>query len=376
MIDAASPPHPNPNPPSEEEDVKIEHHALVTVGGGIGGLILALYLDANYYHHHQPADSDSKHDNNDILSSSSLSLLLSSLLSFNAGIVAGDDNSAIDDVRLLGCGITRSGILGGAIGAMMNLVGRGRKTTMANSGGASSPLLSTTIMGIRRYRLSGRHDACRGVGIAIHFGKRVIGVSGTIVDGSNSNTDSIVGDGSNMARPCRPRTLIEFNDGSKVSCSPLIGADGINSRVCDYMINPIVLRRTVPAASDDDDSGGGGMFLAPLESSTWGAGVVALDSWHIGGGGGNGDVAGEGGNVAMGGKNKNVRPAVLLSDAAHPPVLYIGQGAMMATKDAGTLAMVLREYCPPVVLWATTSPKGGVVELNLSKFSEAMRIYE
>ena len=36
---------------------------------------------------------------------------------------------------------------------------------------------------------------------------------------------------------------------------------------------------------------------------------------------------------------------VLLGDAAHPPVPYIGQGAMMAIEDAGTLAVLLKELC-------------------------------
>ncbi|KAL3809807.1 hypothetical protein ACHAXA_010390 [Cyclostephanos tholiformis] len=243
-----------------------------------------------------------------------------------------------------------------------------------------------------------------------------------------------------------------------------IVADGINLRVCEYVINPIVLRRTVPASSEDDDGGGGGggkresyvpeytgvtclmgcarvpfirgicflssvttrggrddgkpddvdddenddennhqprleevvfqiyfpspierpdqwrtltpneardecrmladrlrtdgwdeMFLAPLESSTL-SGVlrvgirnrVALDSWHVGGGRGDGDVAGEGGNAAMGGKNENVGPAVLLGDAAHPPVPYIGQGAMLGlVARVGTLGIHAQYRMPP-----------------------------
>lgn len=36
---------------------------------------------------------------------------------------------------------------------------------------------------------------------------------------------------------------------------------------------------------------------------------------------------------------------VLLGDAAHPPVPYIGQGAMMAMEDVGTLSHLLRHYC-------------------------------
>ena len=36
---------------------------------------------------------------------------------------------------------------------------------------------------------------------------------------------------------------------------------------------------------------------------------------------------------------------VLLGDAAHPPVPYIGQGAMMAIEDAGILALLISKFC-------------------------------
>ena len=35
----------------------------------------------------------------------------------------------------------------------------------------------------------------------------------------------------------------------------------------------------------------------------------------------------------------------LIGDAAHPPVPYIGQGAMMAMEDVGVLARLLRHHC-------------------------------
>lgn len=41
---------------------------------------------------------------------------------------------------------------------------------------------------------------------------------------------------------------------------------------------------------------------------------------------------------------------VLLGDAAHPPVPYIGQGAMMAIEDAGILLMLLKHYCGQLAL--------------------------
>ena len=36
---------------------------------------------------------------------------------------------------------------------------------------------------------------------------------------------------------------------------------------------------------------------------------------------------------------------MLLGDAAHPPVPYIGQGAMMAMEDVGVLSHLLRHFC-------------------------------
>ena len=36
---------------------------------------------------------------------------------------------------------------------------------------------------------------------------------------------------------------------------------------------------------------------------------------------------------------------ILLGDAAHPPVPYIGQGAMMAMEDVGVLVHLLRHFC-------------------------------
>jgi salicylate hydroxylase len=36
---------------------------------------------------------------------------------------------------------------------------------------------------------------------------------------------------------------------------------------------------------------------------------------------------------------------MLLGDAAHPPVPYIGQGAMQAMEDVGVLARLLRHHC-------------------------------
>jgi salicylate hydroxylase len=36
---------------------------------------------------------------------------------------------------------------------------------------------------------------------------------------------------------------------------------------------------------------------------------------------------------------------ILVGDAAHPPVPYIGQGAQQGMEDAGTLAVLLKTFC-------------------------------
>ena len=98
-------------------------------------------------------------------------------------------------------------------------------------------------------------------------------------------------------------------------------------------------------------------FIKPLESDTL-TGVLrvglrsrtALDVWHVGG--------------ANAGESAR---AVLLGDAAHPPVPYIGQGAMMAMEDAGTLSIILSKFCP-------MNETGD--EVNYAEFGTAMKTYE
>ena len=98
-------------------------------------------------------------------------------------------------------------------------------------------------------------------------------------------------------------------------------------------------------------------FIKPLESDTL-TGVLrvglrsrtALDVWHVGG--------------ANAGESAR---AVLLGDAAHPPVPYIGQGAMMAMEDAGTLSIILSKFCP-------MNEAGD--EVNYTEFGTAMETYE
>ncbi|CAB9508878.1 3-hydroxybenzoate 6-hydroxylase [Seminavis robusta] len=62
------------------------------------------------------------------------------------------------------------------------------------------------------------------------------------------------------------------------------------------------------------------------------------------------------------GKNKRV---VLVGDAAHPPVPYIGQGAQMGIEDAGTMAWLLKKLC--------VDSKGN---FTLENFGKAVELYE
>ena len=59
------------------------------------------------------------------------------------------------------------------------------------------------------------------------------------------------------------------------------------------------------------------------------------------------------------------RRIVLVGDAAHPPVKYVGQGAQMGVEDAGTLALLLKNLCVDEV---------GNFEFKY--FADAMEIYE
>ncbi len=63
------------------------------------------------------------------------------------------------------------------------------------------------------------------------------------------------------------------------------------------------------------------------------------------------------------GRNRRV---VLVGDAAHPPVPYVGQGAQMGIEDAGTLVLLIKALC-----WKEETGK-----LDFSKFGRATEIYE
>jgi salicylate hydroxylase len=56
---------------------------------------------------------------------------------------------------------------------------------------------------------------------------------------------------------------------------------------------------------------------------------------------------------------------ILLGDAAHPPVPYLGQGAQMGIEDAGVITQLLQELC---------LDKDGV--FSMDNFSEAMELYD
>ena len=62
------------------------------------------------------------------------------------------------------------------------------------------------------------------------------------------------------------------------------------------------------------------------------------------------------------GKNSRI---ILVGDAAHPPVPYVGQGAQMGVEDAGTISLLLKHLC--------TDQDG---KFNLKHVAEAAKIYE
>ena len=481
---------------------------LAIVGGGIGGLVLALCLDQAYNH---PEKDDA---NSDTEAGDKLPIVVyesTSAYRPDAGGAIGlyanglrvlrnlsarhpDLATLLDDVRDGGVdylfrrwmrhdgtevAVAREDeLLGGGGDGSLGSEGyetpvpdeEGRRAAMRHRGGAAGVVTSAlgvaagptefesglNSLGIRRWKLQEvLFEACERAGIAIHFNKRVSRVT-TYKDEST---------GANLTR-------LHFKDGTTASASLLIGADGINSKVRNYVTNP--LRSDVPdfvpeytgvtclmgcasvprvrgicfpssattkchacyyptrlpekrtgggdgeegeEAKDEEheqvfqiyfpspverpdtwrtmtpdeardecralasrlrEDGWDEQFLRPLESDTL-TGVLRvglrrrdpLDCWHVG------SVSG-------------AAPAVLLGDAAHPPVPYIGQGAQvgagvdfkllsnsltfecrnpqlpqMAMEDAGTLSLVLARYCPLL---------SGA--LDLGSFGTAMEAYE
>jgi len=310
---------------------------------------------------------------------------------------------------------------GGAAGMMTSALGM--------AGGPAGFESGLNSLGIRRWKLQEvLFEACERAGITIHFNKRV----------SHVTTHKDLSTGANLTR-------LHFKDGTTASSSLLVGADGINSKVRNYVTNPLrsdepdfvpeytgvtclmgcasvprirgicfpssattkchacyyptrlavkktdgdeegeeandegyeqvfqiyfpspverpdTWRTLTPDEAKDEcrtlasklrEDGWDEQFLRPLESDTL-TGVLRvglrrrdpLDCWHVG-------------------SVSDTAPAVLLGDAAHPPVPYIGQGAQMAMEDAGTLSLVLAKYCP--------LDSGA---LDLSSFGTAMEAYE
>ena len=62
--------------------------------------------------------------------------------------------------------------------------------------------------------------------------------------------------------------------------------------------------------------------------------------------------------------------AVLVGDAAHPPVPYTGQGAQLGIEDAGVIALLLKQIYPNIASENTTET------FQPNKFQDAMEIYE
>jgi salicylate hydroxylase len=65
---------------------------------------------------------------------------------------------------------------------------------------------------------------------------------------------------------------------------------------------------------------------------------------------------------------------VLLGDAAHPPVPYIGQGAMMAMEDVGILVLLLKVLCG--VSGPLSGRPGKDVSSGLFSFAQLETVFE
>ncbi|KAL7490259.1 hypothetical protein ACHAW6_016004 [Cyclotella cf. meneghiniana] len=106
----------------------------------------------------------------------------------------------------------------------------GRSASDRSSSGSRNKQLSASrkrmveaellSLGIRRWKYQQvLYEACQSVGIVIHFGKRLQSISAFEKDGDVNS-------------------LLTFKDGSRVTASLVIGADGINSKVRNYVVNP------------------------------------------------------------------------------------------------------------------------------------------
>lgn len=255
-------------------------------------------------------------------------------------------------------------------------------------------------IGIRRWKLQKiLHDAVVEAGITIHFGKRT-----------------------ETARIRLEDSLCELNftDGTQVTCDILLGADGARSKVREFVVKATnsssELKYTgttclfglaswprperglcLPASSTSkchacffpiSEQEQCFQFHIPVEKeetheARWGvlgrdegveecqrlAARLRQDGWHE-------DFLRPLENVThvvrfgfslleprLG--NYAFGPIVLLGDAAHPPVPYLGQGCQLGLEDAGTLAIFMNRLC--------ISPDG---TLNKDDFPKAARAYE
>jgi len=252
-------------------------------------------------------------------------------------------------------------------------------------------------MGIRRYKLQNSlYEAVIDAGITVKFGFAVSSLM------TNNNTEKVE---------------ISFRDGSSVTADYVFGADGVKSKARDAVILPpthleytgvtcLMGSAPIPRAergicfpsstttrchmctypTSDNETIFQIYFPTPTENSeSWGtmspeesqkecnelADKLDRDGWA------NQFVepirkADPNSLVRVGLRSRealsqwvsNDGRIVLLGDAAHPPVPYIGQGAMMAIEDAGTIALLLKHTI------------GEEQKFSHEKFLKAMKAYE
>jgi salicylate hydroxylase len=69
---------------------------------------------------------------------------------------------------------------------------------------------------------------------------------------------------------------------------------------------------------------------------------------------------------------------VLVSDACHPPTPYLGQGAQMGLEDAGTLALLLKEFCakPVAALLTPVEKASSQYAIDMTQLDKALALYD
>lgn len=254
-------------------------------------------------------------------------------------------------------------------------------------------------IGIRRWRLQRvLYEAVLKAGIPINFGKRTCSVQTasdglveiTFEDGTRRRAEILFGaDGSKskvrevvvgvasklqytgvtclmgMAELARPERGICFPSSSTTKCHAVFFPTRENEQ-CFQFHFPIPAERSDEGSwgtlSEEDGKeqcrqladrlradGWHERYLAPLHGVSHAVRIgfsllePRLEKW----------VYGEKGRV------------VLLGDAAHPPIPYIGQGAQMGLEDAGVIASLLKRLC-----------LDDNDTFNVANFGMAMKIYE